>query len=370
MISLFAGVDKNGDIRFVQDVPSGLACGCFCDACGCPLVARRGEIRQWHFGHEARQERPECQAGAVNLLRRLAIERLQNRVHWTLPAYVEKVFTRPPLPWVGGTAQWLPTLARTRDWRVRGPRHERVAWLELGDGCEVALHVDVSDQAGAVQPSRRQRIGAIRYVIPMPHGNQVRSLAEARTFIESGHLEWLRYPDVEGRIEALQIELDERANKHKTREAENQAHLQAHRAAVFGSARLPQQRGRDGEPTASVPQSAKPPSFDLSPWASWRKPRSAMSLWGFTDGTGWVLVTHQDGRHVLVPWPLVDGWDEALPARLGEADWALGGMVTPRFQAAIEYMNAQNPPCVRTTSNWTELEAIRWGSNASTDAQQ
>ena len=40
------------------------------------------------------------------------------------------------------------------------------------------------------------------------------------------------------------------------------------------------------------------------------------------------------------------------------------------LQAAIDYMNAHNPLCMLITSNWTELEAVRWGNNARTDAPQ
>ena len=43
MVSIFAGMDDTGAIRFLNEVPSGLACGCFCMVCGSALIARKGE---------------------------------------------------------------------------------------------------------------------------------------------------------------------------------------------------------------------------------------------------------------------------------------------------------------------------------------
>lgn len=35
---------KNGVATSIEDVESGLKCGCFCPACGKPLVAKKGSI--------------------------------------------------------------------------------------------------------------------------------------------------------------------------------------------------------------------------------------------------------------------------------------------------------------------------------------
>jgi hypothetical protein len=61
-------------MRFVGDVPRGLACECFCPNCRAALVAKQGYEKEWHFAHEQSQERPECRIGALNLLRRLIAE--------------------------------------------------------------------------------------------------------------------------------------------------------------------------------------------------------------------------------------------------------------------------------------------------------
>jgi len=37
----------------VADVPSGKKCACICPSCEIPLVARKGEINEWHFAHDS-----------------------------------------------------------------------------------------------------------------------------------------------------------------------------------------------------------------------------------------------------------------------------------------------------------------------------
>jgi len=87
---LIMACDASGAIRFVGDVQRGAACGCFCPMCKSPLVAKQGNTNEWHFSHEASQERPECEAGAENLARSLGIEfarELAQRRALVLPEY-------------------------------------------------------------------------------------------------------------------------------------------------------------------------------------------------------------------------------------------------------------------------------------------
>lgn len=42
---------KNSETVSIEDVPSGLVCGCVCPACQRPLVAKKGEVRAHHFAH-------------------------------------------------------------------------------------------------------------------------------------------------------------------------------------------------------------------------------------------------------------------------------------------------------------------------------
>lgn len=51
---------KDNEIVSVDDVESGLKCGCICPACGAPLVAKKGSKMMHHFSHYAGQN---CEYG-------------------------------------------------------------------------------------------------------------------------------------------------------------------------------------------------------------------------------------------------------------------------------------------------------------------
>ena len=45
----FAVVANTGDLVSIASVPSGLACGCICAACGKQMEARKGNIRRHYL---------------------------------------------------------------------------------------------------------------------------------------------------------------------------------------------------------------------------------------------------------------------------------------------------------------------------------
>ncbi|SDJ99961.1 Competence protein CoiA-like family protein [Ferrimonas sediminum] len=51
-IQMTVALDRNGQITSINDVQSGLACGCICPSCGEPLIARRGDKNAHHFAHQ------------------------------------------------------------------------------------------------------------------------------------------------------------------------------------------------------------------------------------------------------------------------------------------------------------------------------
>lgn len=65
------------------------------------------------------------------------------------------------------------------------------------------------------------------------------------------------------------------------------------------------------------------PTLNRTPWA-WQHPRNtSVALFHSACGQHWLRVQHRDGTQKLVPWPMFDGWDEALPPSCGLADLAL-----------------------------------------------
>lgn len=71
---------------------------------------------------------------------------------------------------------------------------------------------------------------------------------------------------------------------------------------------------------------------------SWMKPLASMGYFRLKDGTGWVRVLRTDGKHILVPWPSFDGWDEALPAHIGQVDLECGGYVIRDVVETVSYL--------------------------------
>lgn len=59
------------------------------------------------------------------------------------------------------------------------------------------------------------------------------------------------------------------------------------------------------------------------------------------DGSSWIRAQRRDDKHMLVPWPAFDGWDEALPPLFGNADSECGGYVLPDVVPALQYLRNQ-----------------------------
>lgn len=351
-LSIFAGIDANENIRFVGDVPRGAECGCRCMACGAPLVARRGDRRTWHFAHEASQERPDCFAGAVNLLRRLAIEWLQEFGLPPIPVYRVVVSSRPPLPQLQETVEWDPGTGSVEQWEPRQSQKMSVGFLRLHTGSAVRIFVEVGATSAARLAFVPEHEGVLLLNVSLPSCSEdLKDLQAAiRHIANTSNLAWIRLPDVEARIGEVRQRLEEKARRVRD---ESQALWR------MGGRTLP---STTVEPMAHQP---KPPASasvvepDGSPWSAWRKPRSAFLFYGLQDGSAWVLFTHKDGRHVMAPWPkLEEGWDESMPARIGSPDHQLGAYVLNDQLQAMIYLGGLRPR-VQTASTWTELLAIK-----------
>lgn len=67
-------IDADGKLVYVDDVPNGNKCGCFCPACKEPLMAKKGEKRRHHFAH---QSETECEHAYESMLHLLAKEKIR-----------------------------------------------------------------------------------------------------------------------------------------------------------------------------------------------------------------------------------------------------------------------------------------------------
>ncbi|MGJ7523765.1 hypothetical protein ACSFA0_25040 [Variovorax sp. LT1P1] len=361
---IFAGLDAHGVTRFVADVPGGAACGCHCAACGAALVAKRGDVKIWHFAHEASQERPECFAGAVNLLRRLAAQYLAIRSPVLTPTAYVVVDTSAPLPHLTERVAWEPGLASLIEWNLDAPRHAPMAAAELASGLAVPLHIVITGTAPVPGPQAMVN-AAISFEVGFPDDAVWLKSAEAATqWIRlKGKLRWLAGPDNAQLRAAALTKLEAKARELQIQQRSQDQRIQqiwnAQRRGQVASARsvAPVVGDRYAADRAEHPVPAPPaaPRLEPSPWARWRNPNSSMIFYGATAGTGWLVLQHQDGRSVAVPWPSVEeGWDEELPARIGTPDSELGGVVLANLAEAMMYLGPIYPG-LHTFGSWEAL---------------
>lgn len=65
---ILQAVDSNGKSVFVDDVPNGKKCGCFCAECKGSLIAKQGNIKAHHFAHANGTDSIKCSQTALHLL--------------------------------------------------------------------------------------------------------------------------------------------------------------------------------------------------------------------------------------------------------------------------------------------------------------
>lgn len=60
-------VNTEGRIKSVEEVARGLECNCTCPCCGERVLARQGEVREWHFAHASGADCDGAAEGALHL---------------------------------------------------------------------------------------------------------------------------------------------------------------------------------------------------------------------------------------------------------------------------------------------------------------
>jgi hypothetical protein len=76
---------RNGELVHITEVVSGLACRCYCAACGAMLVAKKGDKNTHHFAHHIDQA---CADGFETVLHYAAKQVLQESLEIVLPKLV------------------------------------------------------------------------------------------------------------------------------------------------------------------------------------------------------------------------------------------------------------------------------------------
>lgn len=83
---------------------------------------------------------------------------------------------------------------------------------------------------------------------------------------------------------------------------------------------------------------------------------TSMIYFHLRDGTGWLRVQHKGGDQMLVPWPLFDGWDEALPAHVGTPHPTIEALVLKNRETAVAYLR-EHGEWEKMSGLWREIVA-------------
>lgn len=371
MSKLFAALDQTGEIQFVGDVARGAACGCFCPVCLSPLVAKQGDQNEWHFAHEADQERPECLAGAINLLRHVGVEQLMSSPPEKLGDFITSVQLRSWAGLLEKQVRWSVNLIRPWQWVPKAAQGAPVAGSEIQGGIPVHLHVQVADSLPSSTREHEPGHAILLLWIATPSKQvQLRTRKQVLQFIESNSsMHWLHMPDQHGLVLQATQELQELAQQEKDRlhRAAAQRQQQAgHRWAQIRNRMEFRGVGAGDETIAEEsiaspqtdpragrhPAGQAPPTANY-PWAPERKPGSSFLFFRLKDGSAWVVYSLADGGSGIAPWGTpeeIDGWDEALPASIGTPDTGAGIYRASSPVGAIMFFNGR-VAATRSSSN-------------------
>jgi len=87
--------ENDGEFVDVADVPRGKLCGCICPSCKSPLIARQGNLKEWHFAHASRsvysRTERECQFSFYVSVRMMARQVIREKLELVLPRYEDVV---------------------------------------------------------------------------------------------------------------------------------------------------------------------------------------------------------------------------------------------------------------------------------------
>jgi hypothetical protein len=343
---LFAAIDAVGAMRFVGEVERGADCGCSCPECASPLVARQGSANDWHFAHEAAQERPECKTGAVNMLRRLAAEHLQARsqaADLSLPPYRQRVAIVRALINVHEDVQWGAQIMGAMQWHTLATAHEPVARARLDTGVDLQLFVLVD---GAEPPPPEAGCAQLVFRCRMPVAQALRERRTAEQHLEQqGEFVWCHHPDTLGLVAAAQDRL-ERRSRQIYRNWLAMADAAGGPATLDDAAESRPAPLFYGPSTTTTPEQA--PRYACAPGHA---PNVRFTFYRLSDTEAWLLYllehvgpidwrTASQKHYALAPYPgPFKGWAEALPATVGNADRAAGMVRCKGFLDAVTYLS-------------------------------
>lgn len=361
MTPLFAALDASGALRFIGEVERGADCGCSCPVCGSALVARQGAANEWHFAHEASQERPECETAATRMLHRLMFEHLQvlsEADPLPLPPYRQRVAIVRALINVHEDVQWGARVMGAVQWCADPASGDPVARARLDTGVDLRLFVAVGD--AEPPPPLADEAQAVFRCRPPPASVLRDRRSVEQYLVQHGELAWAHHPDALGLIAAARARLE-------TRSRQIYANWLSMADAAGGPATVVDARPPPlfyGPGTRPDPREAA--RYTCAPAHA---PNVSFTLYRMSPTEAWLLYllervgpvdwrTAPEKFYALAPFPApFEGWAQALPTSVGVADPAVGIVRCKGFLDAVTYLS-RRAQSTRSGRNPTAFEAV------------
>lgn len=319
MVHIFAGRDEAGRVRYIGEVSAGADCGCFCLVCSARLIAKKGDMNEWHFAHEGGQQRPECLIGARNLVRSVALEHLQT---------VRRLPLRQPFVRtvrMGNHSQCVALNAEIRnvDWlHETSEASFPVARLTLEKG-EADLYLQIEGENLSRKESAERGLLLLR--LPMPSNPQTFLTRESLVsyIVQSMRANWIYLPDINGLLESAKQKVEQLNDADRFKLAMWQKQRSQDAGQRWSKIRTEMMNGVQGNSRKIADSSMEVP-YIAPAWAKFWKAGTIFYCYFLRDGSRWLLYETEEHGYILRPWIADDGWDEALPRSVGIADEGLG----------------------------------------------
>ncbi len=129
----FAYLTSTEELVDVADVPSGKSCQCVCPSCNIPLIAKKGEINEWHFAHDSqfidKEQTEPCDFSWAIAVKMMLKQLLMEGTEILLPDYYMEL---PSIGYKSASQQVLITKSSIAKYRCPTLKEH---------GCDVVLEV-------------------------------------------------------------------------------------------------------------------------------------------------------------------------------------------------------------------------------------
>ena len=311
MVQIISGIIGEGQHLFIGEVSSGLKKGLSCEICGSKLVAKKGQINEWHFAHENGNQRQDCLTGALNFIRR------------SVKTYIAKTGRIPnPSPFILRGAphgvpfqeSLSPSIEAILDWCDSDDSSTGLADIKDTDGVLGEIHVLLSVDKGPQNGVNDRSILTINVYESLGVLATQSVDAMCEQLVHNASAQWLYLPANAPSVRAANEERKKRAAAH----IEAQLAHQAQSNFAFNE---------DAPTPMEYPSKVmEAPSMSWKDdarlaWAAELKEFSSIFCYQLKDGTQWFRYTTQTELIKLKPWPApFDGCDECFPTSVGNYD--------------------------------------------------